>query len=605
MRLCRAMKSRNGVRAALAVLLCVTGFILARAAPYRVNTVVIDAGGCGLVTDIVDSGSDEVQGSVVLLHGVAANKKIMSYLAYGFAQQNLRVFVPDLVGHARTRGPFSFARAETCADSLMRQLIARGAIDPAHTILAGHSMGGAIAVRVAARTPVAGVIAVSPAPMSSAHGVPPDGVLFSSPPATPMNTLVISGTWEPSSIRETARDLVTADVTRNGKYVLLPHATHVSLLFDKRVASASQEWAAETLHLSPGAALPYSSVLSGCLLGLVGVLLLSGPFIRETLGLNARSLLINRACRESKETSGAKAQEFVDFNGTTEQFAEKCQESFLQGLKPAHSRSFTPGLKTRPPKEGTFSASSAVVPSRRRADEISSSLKKAAEVETFGNEPILNAAGAPSAVRLLLEIGLISLASVVVLRYWNPLSFVRVFNGGYFASFLLLTGLGLLLLHRRSARALWSKNFGLLLAAVFAGLVLHLLVMGWFEVTQTETWLSAARWARFPVLFLGMLPYLAAEELLLGPIAARSRLARFALVLASRAVAWIALFVGILALHSGAILLVLLAPYFAVFCVLQRAGMDVVRKGTGSPMAAAIFGAILLAGFCLVIFPIT
>jgi pimeloyl-ACP methyl ester carboxylesterase len=510
---------RPVVRALVGILLCVAGFILARATPYRQATVVVDAGGCRMVTDIVDLGSDTPQGSVVLLHGLAANKKIMSYLAYAFAQQNLRVFVPDLPGHGRTQDPFSFARAETCADSFVRQLIARGAIDPAHTILAGHSMGGAIAVRLAARVPVAGVIAISPAPMSSAHGVPPDGVLFQHAPPT-VNTLVINGSWEPSGVRETARDLVTGGSATNGKYVLLPRATHVGLLFDRRVARAEQEWVGEKLHLSPGALLPYSGMLPGCFLGLVGALLLCGPFLRETLSLNPR-------------------------------------------------------------------------------------LKDIAGPADFANEPILNAAAAPSALRLLLQIAIVSLLSLVVLRFWNPLSFVRVYNGGYLAGFLLVAGLGLLLLHRTSLRALWSRNAGTLLAAAFGGLVLHLLVMGWFEVTQTETWLSAARWARFPFLFLGFLPYLAAEELLLGPSFVRGRVAHFALALASRTVVWVALVVGILTLHSGAILLVLLAPYLALFCVLQRAGMDVVRKGTGSPMAAAIFGAILLSGFCLVIFPIT
>jgi pimeloyl-ACP methyl ester carboxylesterase len=511
---------RPAVRATVGVLLCVVGFILARATPYRETTVVIDAGGCRMVTDVVDLGSDTPQGAVVLLHGLAANKKIMSYLAYGFAQQNLRVFVPDLPGHGRTQGPFSPARAETCTESLLRQLIARGAIDPAHTILAGHSMGGAIAVRVAARIPMAGVIAISPAPMSSAHGVPPDGLLFGSAPATTANTLFIGGSWEPAAARETARDLVTGNSATNGKYLLLPHATHVGLLFDRRVARAEQEWAAEKLHLPAGAALPYSGMLPGCLLGLVGLLLLSGPFLRETLSLDPR-------------------------------------------------------------------------------------LKDTAEAGAFGNEPILNAAAAPSGARLLLEIGLISLVSLVLLRFWNPCSFVRGFNGGDLAGFLLVAGLGLLLLHRASLRALWSRNAGTLLAAGFAALVLHLLIMSWFEVTLTETWLSAARWARFPFLFLGFLPYLAAEELLLGPSFVRGRVAHFVLALASRAVVWGALVVGILALHSGAILLVLLAPYLALFCVLQRAGMDVVRKDTGSPMAAAIFGAILLSGFCLVIFPIT
>jgi hypothetical protein len=43
----------------------------------------------------------------------------------------------------------------------------------------------------------------------------------------------------------------------------------------------------------------------------------------------------------------------------------------------------------------------------------------------------------------------------------------------------------------------------------------------------------------------------------------------------------------------------------ALFNVLQRSGMDIVREKTGSAASAAVFGAILLAGFCLVIFPIT
>jgi len=61
---------------------------------------------------------------------------------------------------------------------------------------------------------------------------------------------------------------------------------------------------------------------------------------------------------------------------------------------------------------------------------------------------------------------------------------------------------------------------------------------------------------------------------------------------------------AIFVLHSGEILLVLLAVYIGAFCVLQRLGMQVVRKSTGSPLAAALFGAILLAGFALVVFPI-
>jgi hypothetical protein len=46
--------------------------------------------------------------------------------------------------------------------------------------------------------------------------------------------------------------------------------------------------------------------------------------------------------------------EFGELFGTVEQAAEKCQEFFLQGLKPVSSRSFTLGLKPQPPKEKGF-----------------------------------------------------------------------------------------------------------------------------------------------------------------------------------------------------------------------------------------------------------
>jgi len=42
-----------------------------------------------------------------------------------------------------------------------------------------------------------------------------------------------------------------------------------------------------------------------------------------------------------------------------------------------------------------------------------------------------------------------------------------------------------------------------------------------------------------------------------------------------------------------------------VFNLLQRSAMDMVRNETCSAAATALFGAILLAGFCLVIFPLT
>jgi pimeloyl-ACP methyl ester carboxylesterase len=500
----------------------VVGFVLARSTPYRETTVIVRAAGCPLVTDVVDRGDDDVRGYVVLLHGLAANKKIMAYLARGFAAENLRVFVPDLPGHGRSAGPFTFERAESCADALVRELSARGAIDLQRTLFAGHSMGGAIALRVASRIRVSGVVAISPAPMRAAHGVPGDMLPYTSPPPIPPHTLAMSAAFEPLGIRELTRDLIAEDASGTSKYLFLPQATHVSVLFDGRVVHASQEWSAETLHFPVAFAAPSYAPLLGSLAGLAGILLLAGPFVRETLGAQ------------------------------------------------------------RTPTADTLASTTAAGPQNASA-----------------------ALAAVPAFRAMLEIAIASFATVALLRLGNPLSFVRLYNGTYFASFGLIVGVILLLVHHKSIRVSFPTQIKIVLLAALAGILLHLLLTGWLDATFSESWLSWARWARFPVLFVATLAYLLAEELLLGPSTGRSKLWRLFLALTLRLVAFIALVFGIFVLHSGAILIILLSVYLALFFIFQRMGMDIVRQQTGSAIAAAVFGAILLAGFCLVIFPVT
>jgi hypothetical protein len=212
---------------------------------------------------------------------------------------------------------------------------------------------------------------------------------------------------------------------------------------------------------------------------------------------------------------------------------------------------------------------------------------------------------APPASRVLIEIGLVSVAVMVLLRVWNPFGVLHVFEGDYLAGFLLILGIALLVIHRNAMAGSWSLTPGPLLAAAVAAIVLPVLVYSWLDLTVSEAWLTSSRWLRLPGLFVVVLPYHAAEELLLGPYKARSGKARLLLGLAFRLISWCVLLGGIVLLHNGEILLALLAPYLAGFCLLQRWGMDLVRKGTGSALAAALFGAILLAGFCVVVFPIT
>jgi hypothetical protein len=194
---------------------------------------------------------------------------------------------------------------------------------------------------------------------------------------------------------------------------------------------------------------------------------------------------------------------------------------------------------------------------------------------------------------------------VVILRFWNPLKVIGIFQGDYLASFMLLLGTALVLAHWKSLRTELSAPVRMLAAAAFAALFLHLLVTAWFDLSFYVAWLTAAKWARFPFLLVVLLPYHVAEEFLLGTPQSGRRWQRLAVALSLRLISWGALMAGVLFLHSGEILMGLLSVYFALFNVLQRSAMDIVRKETGSIAATALFGAILLAGFCLVIFPIT
>jgi hypothetical protein len=206
--------------------------------------------------------------------------------------------------------------------------------------------------------------------------------------------------------------------------------------------------------------------------------------------------------------------------------------------------------------------------------------------------------------RAALELLVVGSLAAVVLRYWMPLRLVRLFEGDYLAGFLLFSGVLLIAMHGKELMPIFDFRSSAAVRAIFAALVLFLLFSAWLELSVTEAWLDAARWQRFPLLCIALIPCLVAEEILLGARAEKSTRRRVALAMFYRLLLWLTMVFGILIMHSGEVLLVLLAPYFAAVSIAQRWGMEVVREVTGSAAAAALFGAILLTGFCLVIFPL-
>jgi pimeloyl-ACP methyl ester carboxylesterase len=281
------MKRNVAVQALTGIGLLVLGALCAYlpSRGYTQRHVVAETSSCRVDMILVqkrDAAPIGNSGAVVLFHGLAANKFIMTYLARSFAQLGLTVFVPDLPGHGQTAGPFTPQNAEACAGSLLRGLAARGLLPPDRTILAGHSMGAAIALRVAPQFRPAGVIAISPAPMKTAHGLSPEKLLFPNAPRILPNTLISAGQFEPQSLAANAADLVpenNADPTI--RFVRLPGQSHVSVLFSPGVARMAQNWAGQVLHLTNSGSLPSRLFLVGGVLGFAGILVLAGPFLRE------------------------------------------------------------------------------------------------------------------------------------------------------------------------------------------------------------------------------------------------------------------------------------------------------------------------------------
>ena len=183
----------------------------------------------------------------------------------------------------------------------MSSLIATNQIDPRKTVLLGHSMGGAIVIRIADRDPVAATIALAPAPMNT-------------PIRMPANLLIFSGQYDFWVLKREAQALAAAAVgeriasadflqQRAFQLIEVPRASHTTPLVDHNVAHLAEEWAAralfpaidsKTLSLNLDLA-TYETYnrgrkrLAGAFMGLLGLILLF-PAACAALTAKARAI---------------------------------------------------------------------------------------------------------------------------------------------------------------------------------------------------------------------------------------------------------------------------------------------------------------------------
>src|SRR5206468_1627878 len=157
----------------------------------------------------------------------------------------------------------------------------------------------------------------------------------------------------------------------------------------------------------------------------------------------------------------------------------------------------------------------------------------------------------------------------------------------YLVSFLLLTGLVLLLQHRKTPHLNAIATLKAPAAAAFVILVFGFI--GGSHVLHVA--LSNRRWWRFPWMTIAALPLFLFDELTIRTIYPRWKSLGVALI--TRVLLWAFVVAGVLLLNRDDAFLVLIAHMIALFWIALWLATDVVHRNTQDPLAAAVFAALV------------
>lgn len=104
------------------------------------------------------------RGAAIYLHGNAGNVTIRGEAASAFADLGLDVLLLDYRGYGASEGTPSEAGLYADAEGAWRWWVEERGADPSELVLIGGSLGAAVAVELAARREVAGLVLVVPLP---------------------------------------------------------------------------------------------------------------------------------------------------------------------------------------------------------------------------------------------------------------------------------------------------------------------------------------------------------------------------------------------------------------------------------------------------------
>jgi pimeloyl-ACP methyl ester carboxylesterase len=640
------------LRPALGVALVVTGGVVAaRSRPAEKRVVLGDR--CHTPARVLGFGQRPSKGVVIIFHGLSASAAVMEPIGQSLAESGWRVYLVDLAGHGRSRERFSYAAAESCAAAAVNSLAQSGAIHPHATILLGHSLGAAIAVRLASRLPVAATIAISPA-------------LLALPPKAPPNLLVLTGQFDFSEVKQTAKALLDlAGGTRagandftKGRAVELREmswATHGGMILDPRVWNLAVEWSARSRAASPSAALRAGGSGAGA------------DVLSPTPPADARGSVPSNQSRDSPRRGAAAQADVRRHTGAAASAAAPVAVARNQVAAPGAALLATfamlAGLVLLVAPMETLLARACAMQAAGGAGthaRASGRRRPTSSVSEAPENPSHAAWKAGLVFWLLASFFSVSLLGLTrAVKWLRP---VRMEGGDWAALVALATGLTLLALMRERlgetlatqprARLPWRD----LSFAALAGVAIVAAFAAALNPELVEIAVSGARLWRFAVLVAFTLPYFVAEEALLGSPAPDRGLAyarpsfrgrplpeesqptcqspslpsspahphrgpkpgndavppgaaapggRFALFLLLRGAVWLAQAFAVLVFWPSGLLMVLLVLELGIVAIGQRLAADALRRrGAGIP-AAALFDAILAAGMLALMLPLT
>lgn len=276
------MKRRDLIYAAIGIVLLFLGWRIGASHRTPVRDIVLE-GNCRVPVRIIGAETSSGRPSIIVMHGLGANLRVMEAIGQALASADMMVYLLDLPGHGNNAMPFSFQQAEACAAEAVGTLERQGQIQLNKTALVGHSMGGALAIRLADYFPTAATVAISPAPLSRVAGMPPGALLMGPPRRMPVNLLIFVGQLDFPFVKNSAERLIAAaggerfkepedfQERRAVRLVSIRGATHTTLIYSVPVwEMILDRWLAPSLSIRPQHQLS-SSLFLGPIVGILGL----------------------------------------------------------------------------------------------------------------------------------------------------------------------------------------------------------------------------------------------------------------------------------------------------------------------------------------------